>query len=302
MAYTRKMAGKVPVLKQDLVFEETPTPGSENAVTSGGVAEAVGNVSKQTEQDMKDMEEMFLVNLPCDANTLRFEFSKMDYDPTVAGVGSSGTWKKLNAKFHNVWDWTRNNTYWGTAFKNAFTSSDNFVSVIGCGTLSTPIAMYQMFMGCTTLKYVCYLPTTNVTNFENAFGGCSSLEIIEYFDTTAAVTIQSCFYGCSSLKKLPLISSASSMTSVSSAFNGCVSVESGALDNYNTLSVVEGITSHTDTFKNCGKDTTTGAAELAQIPSDWGGTAPATLNMGAPQNLTEPLSPSVIDGDDSLTK
>lgn len=45
MAYTRKMAGKVPVLKQDLVFDATPTPGSENAVTSGGVAEAVGQQS-----------------------------------------------------------------------------------------------------------------------------------------------------------------------------------------------------------------------------------------------------------------
>ena len=45
MAYTRKMAGKVPVLKQDLVFDETPTPGSENAVTSGGVAEIVAKQS-----------------------------------------------------------------------------------------------------------------------------------------------------------------------------------------------------------------------------------------------------------------
>ena len=45
MAYTRKMAGKVPVLKQDLVFDETPTPGSLNPVTSGGVAEAVGESS-----------------------------------------------------------------------------------------------------------------------------------------------------------------------------------------------------------------------------------------------------------------
>lgn len=44
MAYTRKMAGKVPVLKQDLVFDATPTPGSENAVTSGGVASAIGTV------------------------------------------------------------------------------------------------------------------------------------------------------------------------------------------------------------------------------------------------------------------
>lgn len=41
MAYTRKMAGRVPVLKQDLVFDATPTAGSENAVTSGGVADSV---------------------------------------------------------------------------------------------------------------------------------------------------------------------------------------------------------------------------------------------------------------------
>lgn len=27
------------------------------------------------------------------------------------------------------------------------------------------------------------------------------------------------------------------------------------------------------TFYDCGRDTVTGAAELAQIPSDWGGTA-----------------------------
>lgn len=45
MAYTRKMAGKVPVLKQDLVFDEIPTAGSENAVTSGGVAESVAQQS-----------------------------------------------------------------------------------------------------------------------------------------------------------------------------------------------------------------------------------------------------------------
>ena len=45
MAYTRKMAGKVPVLKQDLVFDATPTLGSENAVTSGGVA---GSIDQQS--------------------------------------------------------------------------------------------------------------------------------------------------------------------------------------------------------------------------------------------------------------
>jgi hypothetical protein len=28
-------------------------------------------------------------------------------------------------------------------------------------------------------------------------------------------------------------------------------------------------TNHDATFRSCGRDTTTGAAELAQIPSDW---------------------------------
>lgn len=206
------------------------------------------------------------------ANTLRFEFSDRSYSPVTAGVGSSGTWKRCEFMPGNVWDWTRNNAYWGGSFRNAFTSSDNFVSVISCGALSTPNAMYQMFVGCTSLKYVCSLSSTNVTNFESVFSGCSSLETIEFFDTTAAKTIQNCFYNCSSLKKLPLISSASAMTTVSSVFRGCVNVESGALDNYNTLSAVSGITSYTNAFKDCGRDTETGAAELAQIPKSWGGT------------------------------
>jgi hypothetical protein len=32
------------------------------------------------------------------------------------------------------------------------------------------------------------------------------------------------------------------------------------------------MTDHTYTFAWCGRDTITGAAELAQIPSSWGGT------------------------------
>ena len=51
MAYTRKMAGKVPVLKQDLVFDATPTPGSLNPVTSGGVAEKVEQQSSNLAPD-----------------------------------------------------------------------------------------------------------------------------------------------------------------------------------------------------------------------------------------------------------
>ncbi len=321
------MAGKVPVLKQDLVFDATPTPGSENAVTSGGVAEAVGNVAEQTEQDMKDMEEMFLVNLPCAANTLRFEFSKMDYDPTVAGVGSNGTWKKVNAKFHNVWDWTKIDTTFANAFENAFKSSDNLVSVIAAGDTSAITNMYHMFYGCTSLTSVCLFDTSAVTNMQSMFfectsltsvclfdtsavtnmsvmfQGCTSLTSVPLFDTSAVTIIYNMFYGCTSLTSVPLFDT-SAVTNIGAMFQSCTKVEGGALALYQQASTQQTPpANHNNVFKDCGKDTATGAAELAQIPSDWGGTAPATLNMGAPQNLTEPLSPSVIDdGDDSLTK
>lgn len=45
MAYTRTMNGKVPQVLQELLFDETPTPGSLNPVTSGGVAESVNKQS-----------------------------------------------------------------------------------------------------------------------------------------------------------------------------------------------------------------------------------------------------------------
>ena len=51
MAYTRTMNGKVPQVLQELHFDETPTPGSLNPVTSGGVAEAVGQQSSNIAPD-----------------------------------------------------------------------------------------------------------------------------------------------------------------------------------------------------------------------------------------------------------
>ena len=261
------------------------------------------------------------------ANTLRFEFSKMDYDPTVAGVGSSGTWKKVNAKFHNVWDWTKSGTTFSNAFSNAFNSDDNLVSVIAAGDTSSVVNMElmfrgcssltsvplfdtskvlytgSMFYGCTSLKSIPFFNTSKVTNMSSMFRECSSLTSVPLFDTSKVQHTGTMFAGCTSLTSVPLFDT-SKVTSMSSMFSGCIKVEDGALALYQQASTQETPpTNHTDTFKNCGKDTTTGAAELAQIPASWGGTAPASLNMGAPQNLTEPLSPSVIDdGDDSLTK
>lgn len=53
-------------------------------------------------------------------------------------------------------------------------------------------------------------------------------------------------------------------------FYNCTNVQSGALALYQQASTQTNPPSkHNGTFSNCGSNTTTGAAELAQIPSDW---------------------------------
>ena len=54
MAYTRTMNGKVPQVLQELHFDETPTPGSLNPVTSDGVAEAISAAEEKLERDIED--------------------------------------------------------------------------------------------------------------------------------------------------------------------------------------------------------------------------------------------------------
>lgn len=82
------------------------------------------------------------------SNTLRFMFSKSDYDPTEAGVGSSGTWaKKTEFPNANVWDWTNTNTDWSVAFEGAFPDAENEVRVIAAGDTSSVTKMSALFAG-----------------------------------------------------------------------------------------------------------------------------------------------------------
>lgn len=60
-----------------------------------------------------------------------------------------------------------------------------------------------------------------------------------------------------------------SVTNMNGTFGMCTGVISGALALYNRASSKAIPTSHDSTFYKCGESTVTGAAELAQIPSDW---------------------------------
>lgn len=130
------------------------------------------------------------------SNTLRFMFSKSDYDPTEAGVGSSGTWtKKTEFPNANVWDWTNEATDWHESFKGAFPDADNEVRVIAAGNTSDVVNISYMFAGeLTSYAYksdyslthrnnvVSCVPfdVSSCVNFEGVFEGSTLKEVVPF--------------------------------------------------------------------------------------------------------------------------
>lgn len=111
--------------------------------------------------------------------------------------------------------------------------------------------------------------TSALTDVEQMFFGAINLLEAPYFETSGVTNMKSILYRCSSIKSIPLYHT-DSVTNVDTAFFGCTNVESGALAMYQQVSSqANPPKKHTTTFTDCGKNTTTGAAELAQIPSDW---------------------------------
>lgn len=168
--------------------------------------------------------------------------------------------------------------------------------------------MSQMFYGCESLSEVPAYDTTNVRNMSNMFAYCLRLPRVPTFNTSRVTNMQNMFYHCGNdlsslsvwsqypdfvlplldtssvtnmsgicfectkLQSIPLLDT-SSVESMYMAFDGCTAVQSGALALYQQASTQANVpSSHANTFRNCGSSTTTGAAELAQIPTSWGGT------------------------------
>lgn len=110
------------------------------------------------------------------------------------------------------------------------------------------------------------------TGFANMFGSCIHLTSVPLFDTSSATDMSQMFDSCYALTAIPLFDT-SSVTNMSSMYSACRAVQSGALALYQQASTQSNPpTNYTNCFKNCGEDTVTGAAELAQIPESWGGT------------------------------
>lgn len=129
--------------------------------------------------------------------------------------------------------------------------------------------MYGMFASCTVLTTVPLFNTSSCTNMDSMFNRCSALTTVPLFNTSSCTNMESMFYSCSYLASVPLFNT-SSCTNMNNTFYRCVRVQSGALALYQQASS-QAIppSSHSSTFYRCGYNTTSGKAELNQIPSDW---------------------------------
>lgn len=131
--------------------------------------------------------------------------------------------------------------------------------------------MQDMFSQCSSLKRVPQFNAAKVTNIAGMFAICPLLEEAPSFMSGTVTSMSTTFFRCTSLTAIPAINVAS-VDDATRAFYNCRVIPSGILAMYQALSStgkVDPTTRHDQCFYNCGIDTTTGAAELAQIPSDW---------------------------------
>lgn len=185
-------------------------------------------------------EESMMANLPIADSTLRFSFGDLSYDPTVAGVGSSGTWTKKNTKFTNVWDWTNTNESWATAFGGGGTGipgafadyENNPVKVIAAGDTSTVTDFSRFFQNCYAITEVCPIDTSNATTVYVMFSWCHNCTKFPDMDFSNATDIRGVYQRCYGMVSAPNIIFPTDHTySLQWFFLGCKNLETVPLYN-----------------------------------------------------------------------
>lgn len=134
---------------------------------------------------------------------------------------------------------------------------------------SNVTSMHSMFFSCDKLTTVPLFDTSKVTDMHDMFYFCDKLISVPVFNTSNVTSMDSMFCYCSAISSVPLFNT-SKVKDMGFTFWGCSNVQSGALALYRQASSqTTPPTDHEGTFAGCGSNTVNGAAELAQIPSNW---------------------------------
>lgn len=206
---------------------------------------------------------------PIATGTIRLMFGNESYDPTTESYWDKNpTWTRLTSS-PNIWDATIAGSDWSLVFQGKLVPATTGDTVVLKAESAGVTNMAQLFSGCRSLVDVYEIDTSSVTSMLMMFYGCRALANAPDMDTGSVTYMSQMFMSCESLEYVPLLDT-SHVTSVENMFNGCTNVKGGALALYTQMSTqAVPPTSHSNCFEDCGVNTTTGAAELAQIPSSW---------------------------------
>ena len=206
--------------------------------------------------------------------TFRFKFTDTSFNPSTTLASANLTWTAANAS-RGLWDATSiitGSTPYRELFRNLLTTT-NMGSVrcelIGANA-SDAIDATNMLRSCSALTRIGKIDLSNVTTTNFMCADCNNLTSFPNLRMDSLSAANGMFYNCKALQKVPDLGQLPNIYIVQSMFGNCRKVETGTLAMYNILSArITTATNYRLCFTSCGADTTTGAAELAQIPSGW---------------------------------
>jgi hypothetical protein len=224
---------------------------------------------------------------PLPAKTLRFDFKYDHFNPLTGLIDRSDIGATWTHVADDVYDFHFDNPVWYCtsamssapgglfniySFNNTFPMSQHSYDIIDSN-LSGVTDAHELFSSARKIVNCVLKNTGDIVNANSMLSGGNrpiSLTTLSSLDLHSATTIASLMRTATSLISPLDITLSGAVTACDYAFYNCKKVPSGALALYESLSS-QAIppSAHSRCFYNCGSDTTTGAAELAQIPSDW---------------------------------
>lgn len=155
-------------------------------------------------------------------------------------------------------------------------SSQEALTSVAYSDTSSVTDMSNMFLYCYGLLSLQAFDTSNVVNFANFAEGCILIQSIPEYNLNSVLDMSNAFTGCVAITEIPdfdcdNIGAGTDELVVAYAFNGCRNVETGITRMYNKLKDKDYWDSYNYAcvFLDCGVDTESGRAELAEIPNWW---------------------------------
>ena len=220
--------------------------------------------------------------------TMRFDFHYDHFNPTTDLPSlTEMTWTHVE---DDVYDFHYDNPVWAYQYRGpsraegmfnvyyplvgSYPMSNHQFDVIDSN-LTGVTVLNRLFNSARQVTHCVLKNTSSVTDATSLFyhpRKCS-LVSINTLDFSSVQYMENMFRNCEYLTSPLSITLSGAVIYCTHAFENAKNVPSGALALYNSMSSQSTPpTSYTGCFTRCGSSTTTGAAELAQIPTSWGGT------------------------------